>query len=713
MAVGNKWVRNFNSPVVSVFKVGKTRDIENRYTLYKSFPLPAEEQINKKITNDAKAFVGRLSDGSFYLLPADYFNAVPATSTLIGQYAEPEHTSVPNFWDFDSDFCLENPENINCQQLVQIGYRVNEIEDTLIDDTSNENKKKDQKKKKEKKIKKEPGFFSTFFNNFSFLTNLSAVFIILAFFWKQKKVDATSNFPDSQTSDLNITNISNADESVENNNSTMLTSDVALLDLNLSSEKPLPSPPVEETEEVSIKSNTIYSAEAEEKLNSLEVTDKVLGYGSHGTIVYQGNFEGRKVAIKRLLLDFYDIAHNEVKLLQDSDHHPNVIRYFYKEKTERFMYIALELSPASLYDVIEKQNSLEMSKIRLRLKPSIVLNQIMKGVNFLHSLKIVHRDIKPQNILFSELNEKNLNSHPRLLISDFGLCKKLAEDQSSFHNTNTGGTLGWRASECIQAHQFLTKLNNSNNNNEENNATSDESSSLVTDPTLSNLGIKVSKKIDIFSSGLVFFYVLSLGQHPFGDKFVREINILKGNYKLSSLDIIGEEGVEAKDLIKRMIEKDPKKRPDAESVLMHPYFWTKQQRLSFLQDVSDRFEVEERDPPSANLKILERGSNKVLGSDWYRRIDRILLDDLQKRRSYDGNSLRDLLRALRNKKHHYQDLPEKVRLALGDLPEGFLKYFTSRFPLLFLHVYYVIHNTKKLKEEGIFQPYFKPPENYF
>jgi len=63
-------------------------------------------------------------------------------------------------------------------------------------------------------------------------------------------------------------------------------------------------------------------------IGSLVINDEVLGYGSHGTVVYKGTFQGRKVAVKRLLIDFYDIAAKEVQLLQESDDHPNVIRYF-------------------------------------------------------------------------------------------------------------------------------------------------------------------------------------------------------------------------------------------------------------------------------------------------------------------------------------------------------------------------------------------------
>jgi serine/threonine-protein kinase/endoribonuclease IRE1 len=49
--------------------------------------------------------------------------------------------------------------------------------------------------------------------------------------------------------------------------------------------------------------------------------------------------------------------------------------------------------------------------------------------------------------------------------------------------------------------------------------------------------------------------------------------------------------------------------------------------------------------------------------------------------------LRDLLRAIRNKKHHYRELPPDVAQSLGTLPDDFVDYFTVRFPKLVLHVY--------------------------
>lgn len=57
----------------------------------------------------------------------------------------------------------------------------------------------------------------------------------------------------------------------------------------------------------------------------------------------------------------------------------------------------------------------------------------------------------------------------------------------------------------------------------------------------------------------------------------------------------------------------------------------------------------ERDPPDATLVSLENTSASIVGDDWSKSIDRTLLDNLGKYRKYDGTSVRDLLRVLRNK----------------------------------------------------------------
>lgn len=428
--------------------------------------------------------------------------------------------------------------------------------------------------------------------------------------------------------------------------------------------------------------------------SSLTISDEVLGYGSSGTVVFRGTFQGRAVAVKRLLRDFVHVASKEVSLLESADNHPNVIRYFYKELTPSFLFIALELCPASLAEVVERPADYrDLSNL---LDPKRALHQITSGLRHLHSLSIVHRDIKPQNILVAtSANGKHL----KMLLSDFGLSKRLdGMAQTSFSQTvnNPGGTVGWRAPEILRGDVNLD-------------AGSESESSMGNNPRPSSSReekSRLTRAVDIFALGCLAYYVLSNGDHPFGSRFEREMNIIRKRVDLSRLDGLGEEGHEAQDLVLKMVSHDPRQRPSAAEVLTHPYFWDPNKRLNFLQDASDRFEIMEKDPPTAALVLLESRARNVLGTDWHRRCDKMFLENLGKFRKYDPSSVQDLLRAMRNKKHHYQDLPPTLKKILGSLPDGYLNYFTRRFPELFLHVYNTIVEQPLIRTEPVFREYF-------
>ncbi len=69
-------------------------------------------------------------------------------------------------------------------------------------------------------------------------------------------------------------------------------------------------------------------------------------------------------------------------------------------------------------------------------------------------------------------------------------------------------------------------------------------------------------------AGMLSYYILSDGKHPFGDGIHREVNISEGKYSLGDIQDIA-----AKDLIEWMINKEQDKRPTIDKVLNHPYFW--------------------------------------------------------------------------------------------------------------------------------------------
>ncbi|KAH8097089.1 hypothetical protein BXZ70DRAFT_991005 [Cristinia sonorae] len=441
---------------------------------------------------------------------------------------------------------------------------------------------------------------------------------------------------------------------------------------------------------------------------SLVVSDNVLGFGSHGTVVFKGSLQGRAVAVKRLLQDFVTLALREVNILQESDDHPNVIRYYYQESHSNFLYIALELCPASLADVIERPD--QFRDISIAFDPKRALRQITSGLRHLHALKIVHRDIKPQNILVSHAKKgAGESAGHRMLISDFGLCKKLEVDQTSFlptaHGAMAAGTVGWRAPEILRGEVTLD-VSSGEDSLSSRGSTGTAGPDTPTAGTPTGKPTRLTKAVDIFALGCLFYYVLTNGGHPFGDRFEREVNILKNAKSLDGLERFGEEGSEAVDIITRMLSPEASERPDTMLCLIHPYFWDPGKRLNFLQDASDRFEIMCRDPRDQNLVELETGAINVVGPDWNARLDKFFIDNLGKFRKYDGKSVQDLLRALRNKKHHYQDLPDNVKRQVGPMPEGFLSYFTRRFPLLFLHVHGVIA-ASALRQESMFRIYFE------
>uniref|UniRef100_A0AAY4BYX3 Serine/threonine-protein kinase/endoribonuclease IRE1 n=1 Tax=Denticeps clupeoides TaxID=299321 RepID=A0AAY4BYX3_9TELE len=379
-----------------------------------------------------------------------------------------------------------------------------------------------------------------------------------------------------------------------------------------------------------------------------------------GSSANEGQFDHRMVAVKRILPECFSFADREVQLLRESDEHPNVIRYFCTERDRQFQYIAIELCSATLQEYVELPNF-----DRRGLDPVTLLWQTMSGLAHLHSLNIVHRDLKPHNILVSM---PSTHGRVRAMISDFGLCKKLAVGRNSFsRRSGVPGTEGWIAPEV---------LNEESKHN----------------PTCT---------VDIFSAGCVFYYVVSQGSHPFGKSLQRQANILQGTYSLEHLQPDRSEDIVATDLIQQMLSMEPQQRPSAERVVKHAFFWSLEKQLQFFQDVSDRIEKEPLD--GLIVRQLERGGRAIVKGDWREHITVPLQTDLRKFRSYKGGSVRDLMRAMRNKKHHYRELPVDVQETLGSIPDEFVSYFTSRFPHLLLHTYQAMGSCA---HERMFQPYY-------
>lgn len=136
-----------------------------------------------------------------------------------------------------------------------------------------------------------------------------------------------------------------------------------------------------------------------------------------------------------------------------------------------------------------------------------MLEQSTCGLNHLHSLSIVHRDIKPQNVLISFPDARGRIT---VKISDFGLCKRLGIGNNSFSKpSGILGTDGWIAPEvlCDLAGAAKEQIDEIENPVQE---VRDENDVLV----VQTQAKRITKALDIFSLGCVYYYVLSGGAHP-------------------------------------------------------------------------------------------------------------------------------------------------------------------------------------------------------
>ena len=143
----------------------------------------------------------------------------------------------------------------------------------------------------------------------------------------------------------------------------------------------------------------------------------MLGVGAFGRVFKTKNKhdENFQVAIKVLdkvkLKENIDCIMEEVAILNQLDH-PNIVKYYETYNDQKYIYLVMEyISGKPLFDKITEQDNQTFGEATAAL----YMKELFQAINHCHAQDIVHRDIKPDNIMVTDKNAVRL--------IDFGLSK--------------------------------------------------------------------------------------------------------------------------------------------------------------------------------------------------------------------------------------------------------------------------------------------------
>ncbi|CAA2994677.1 serine threonine- kinase PEPKR2-like [Olea europaea subsp. europaea] len=283
---------------------------------------------------------------------------------------------------------------------------------------------------------------------------------------------------------------------------------------------------------------------------------ETIGRGKFGSVVYcRCKATGEDFACK-ILRKGEEIVHREVEIMQHLSGHPGVVTLKAVYEDAESFHLVMELcSGGRLLDQMAREGRYTDRQA------ANIIKELMLAIRYCHEMGVVHRDVKPENIL--------LTTSGQMKLADFGLALRILDGQSL---TGVVGSPAYVAPEILVGNY--------------------------------------SEKVDIWSAG-VLLHALLVGTLPFhGNSLEAVFEAIKKEKLDFSGDVWDSVSQPARDLLSRMLTRSVSERLTANEVLRHPWisFYTE----PTLKTITIKPKVQNTLKQTTSLRGAESERNRLI-----------------------------------------------------------------------------------------------------